>query len=176
MSIKRAVFLTNKAAETVHLGSIGFVRAVKHVRPDLLLDTRAAYRYDFGNLSRASALALEPGMQTRYSQDRLDAEPPEDHECDWHVIVMMNSDLEVLMTEWKHAGWRVSIFDPCLDSHPLRSSTPTEDRSNPVVVDAKIRVLQKQVVDLTRRLQELETTASQVAERDALAKLAGEIR
>ena len=41
MSIKRAVFLANKAAETVHLGSIGFVRAVKHVRPDLLLDTRA---------------------------------------------------------------------------------------------------------------------------------------
>ena len=161
MSIKRAVFVTNKAAETWHLGSIGFVRAVKHVRPDLLMDARSRQRYDFGNLSRASALALEPGMETWYGNNRLQAEPPKDLENDWHVIVLKNSDLEVHMEEWRRAGWIVSLFEPRLDSHPLRSSTPTEDRSNPVVVDAKIRALQKQLLDTMRRLQNLETTASE---------------
>ena len=153
MTIKRAVFVTTWAAETYHQGTIGFARAVRHVRPDLLLDSRRIRRYNFGDLSRASALALEPGMRLAipgegrswlYEDGRLQAEPPRDHEGAWHVIVMVDDSPTVsdTLSSWSDAGWEVFRFDPCWDyPHPLRTSTPTEDRSNPVAVDSKIEGL-----------------------------------
>ena len=157
---KRAVFVTTRVAETYHQGTIGFARAVQYARPDLLLDTRKCQRYDFkSNLSRAGALKMEPGMRAVFEGGRLQAEPPTGYEGVWHVIVMLDNDVPVEgeMSSWGDAGWRVFRFDPCWDyPHPLRASTPTEDRSNPVAVDNKIEGLRKQVAEMSQRLIVLE--------------------
>lgn len=161
MTIKRAVFVTTRVAETRHHGTIGFALAVQYARPDLLLDTRRCQRYDFkSNLSRAGALKMEPGMRAVFEGGRLPAEPPTGYEGVWHVIVMLDNDVPVEgeMSSWRSAGWEVFRFDPCWADypHPLRASTPTEDRSNPLAVDAKIEGLRKQVAGMSQRLKALE--------------------
>ena len=174
MTLKRAVFVTTKAAETYRQGSVGFVRAIRYIRPDMLLDTRAIARYDFGNLNRASALKLEPGMRFAFFFSEVVAEvepeltsPPSEHEGDWHAIIMVDHsagspDVESrtkgqeMMARWANAGWVVSEFDPQEDYEPLRAATPTEDRSNPLAVDAKIEGLRKQVAGMSQRLKALE--------------------
>ena len=166
MTLKRAVFVTTKAAETYR----GFKRAIQYVRPDMLLDTRVNQRYDFGSLNRPSALRLEPGMRFLFSKEAADtnpevANPPPGHEGDWYVIVMVDhsgspsvehAKSREMMARWHNAGWAVSQFDPKEDYEPLRASTPTEDRSNPLAVDAKIEGLHRQVSEMSQRLKAME--------------------
>ena len=168
--IKRAVFVTTRVAETYHHDTIGFARVVQYARPNLLLDTRKCQRYDFkSNLSRAGALKMEPGMRAVFEGGRLQAEPPTGYEGAWHVIVMLDNDVPVEgeMSSWRDAGWEVFRFDPCWADypHPLRTSTPTEDRSNPVAVDNKIEGLRKQVAEMSQRLAALEEENSAKANR-----------